>query len=161
MRSVLLTTLLVLLCTANDGCAWLGGCPYGGISPVTYGGTMVYTMTASAADGGSGEAATGGSGSLSVTLDSFDPNDENSFNSYCGPKTFLVVLAESCSLTATVDTFGGTGSASIPGGQTCTLSTPTGGFRTLVNGGTISVSGHLLNVVLSGDVAAVTFEGSS
>ena len=162
MRSILVALPIAILGLADSGCCFFGGCPCGAPSAATYAGTMLYTVMAPAADGGTAAAPTSGSASVSVTLDAFDPIYMNDLdNSYCGGKTFVVVLGPSCALTATVvDAHGRSGSASIASGQSCSVSTATGGFETQVTGGTIGISGALLNVLISGDSASVNFEGS-
>ena len=106
--------------------------------------------------------------SVVVTLAAFAPWVESDFDgSYCGSGQFQVDLGPSCQLTATVNTTdwsgkyaSDTGSADIQGGQTCTLSTPQGTFTVPVSGGTVGISGSVLDLVVDTQGANVEFQGN-
>ncbi len=166
--------------------AWLcAGC-CGSVQPTTWQGTLAYAFTPSSSSSSSSSSASddagvdgGGSGSAKppseigsmsvvVTLAAFAPWVDSSFDgSYCGAGQFQVDLGPSCQLTAAVNTTdwsgkyaSDTGSADIQGGQTCTLSTPQGTFTVPVSGGTVGISGSVLDLVVDTQGANVEFQGN-
>jgi hypothetical protein len=155
--------LLVALC---NGCC-------GSVDPTTWQGTLAYAWNpgaaAAGADGGTAASAPiVGSEVDVVTLAAFAPWVSNGFDgSYCGPSQFTVGIGPSCQLTATVDSAdwsgkyaSDTGSANIQGGQQCTLSTPQGTFGVYVSGGTLGVSGHVLDLIVDTEGANLEFQGN-
>ena len=156
----------VAVCTVCTGCC-------GSVNPTTWQGTLAYAWnpggSAATADGGAAAPAPiVGSEVDVVTLAAFAPWVSNGFDgSYCGPSQFTVGIGPSCQLTATVDSAdwsgkyaSDTGSANIGGGQQCTLSTPQGTFGVNVSGGTIAVSGHVLNLIVDTQGANLEFQGN-
>lgn len=146
----------------------------GDVSRTTWAGTLAYAFPSSArldADGGTGGGGgtVAGSATTTVALDAFSPWVTNGFDgSYCGGGTFTVTLGPSCVLTARVGTtdYGGskrssqTASGSIDASQSCTLTTSQGTFEVTVQGGSVSISGQEVNLLVDTPNANLEFIGS-
>jgi hypothetical protein len=148
----------------------------GSVDATTWQGTLAYAFNDAPADAGADAGNGGGApkpsaiGSMYVvvTLDAFAPWVDNGFDgSYCGASQFQVELGPQCELVATVNSAdwsgkyaSDTGSADIQGGQQCTLTTPQGTFTVAVQGGTVGVSGGVVDLVVDTQGANVEFQGN-
>jgi hypothetical protein len=148
----------------------------GSVDPTTWQGTLAYAFDDNSADAGvdAGDGGAGakpsaiGSEALVVKLDAFAPWVTNAFDgSYCGSSQFNVDLGPECELTATLDTAdwsgqyaSDTGSADIAANQECTLTTPQGTFTVAVQGGTVGISGGVIDLVVDTQGANVEFQGN-
>jgi hypothetical protein len=173
MQQVLAMHRFALGCALASASLCAGCC--GSVDATTWQGTMNYafsgTPAGAGADGGSDAGASPpsviGATNLTVNLDAFAPWVQNGFSGgYCGSNTFAVILGPSCELTANVVSAdfargsSGEGSATIESGQTCTLDTPSGSFTVGVGGGSVAISGSVLDVLLDAPGANVEFQGN-
>jgi hypothetical protein len=170
LHSIAGAVAVVVLCA---GCC-------GNVQTTTWQGTLDYAFPDSAredagpsADAGSDAGAAGGatvvgSQATVVALDAYAPWVQNGFSGgYCGSNGFTIDLGPSCQLAATLGSadYGyegstGTGSATITGGQPCTLDTPSGAFTVSVQGGSLASSGNTVNILVDTPGANLEFQGN-